>query len=233
MAMRAPVTVAIIRDTALLTNEQVASWCGAVRVAVQTFARYWVDLNVIFVPPNGAIPTGAYQLWLRDHTTEEGALGFHDDNGLPVSHVFVADDLANGTLWTATASHELWEMLANPRIDKFVEATIDGVTWKMPIEVADCCEDDAFAWDVTGTDGVTHKISAFALPSWFDPNGQAPFTYPAIDQITAPFMLADGGYIGRMEVAPTPGAWSQFMAAREGPRQVKKHTSRTMRLFRG
>ena len=95
-----PVTVAVIRDTTLLSDEQVASWCDAVRVAVQRFALDWTDANIEFIPPNGAIPAGAYQLWLRDHTDQDGSLGYHDDNGLPVSHVFVADDLANGAFIT-------------------------------------------------------------------------------------------------------------------------------------
>jgi hypothetical protein len=225
-------TVAVIRATTLLTDGQVESWCGAMRVAVtRDFAKYWTDADIEFVLPNGAIPPGAYQLWLRDHTDQDGALGYHDDNGLPIAHVFVADDIANGTSWTVTASHELWEMLANPMIDRFVENVVDGVTWKMPVEVADCCEDDQFAYGVTGSDGVRHQISAFALPSWFDPAGTAPFTFPSIAEINAPFKLADGGYIGRQEVSPTPGQWTQFMAAQTGSRQEKKAWSRTMRLF--
>jgi hypothetical protein len=229
--MTVPV-VAVIRDTVLLTDAQVASWCGAMRIAVaRDFAPHWTDATVVFANPGEPIQAGAYQLWFRDHTDQDGALGYHDDNGLPVAHVFVADDLANGTSWTVTASHEFWEMLGNPAIDRFVENVADGVTWKMPTEVADCCEDDQFAYGVTGPDGVTHMISAFATPAWFDPHGVAPFTFPPIEAIDAPFVLADGGYIGRMEIAPAPGQWTQFLAARPGPRQVKKLSSRTMRLF--
>jgi hypothetical protein len=224
--------VAVIRDTALLTDARVASWCEAMQIAIaRDFAPHWTDATVVSVKPGDPIPSGAWQLWFRDHTDQDGALGYHDDNGLPVAHVFVADDVANGTSWTVTASHELWEMLGNPAIDRFVENVVDGVTWKMPVEVADCCEDDQFAYAVTGLDGVTHMISAFATPAWFDPNGVAPFTFPPIKAIDAPFMLADGGYIGRMEVSPAAGQWTQFMAAEAGPRQVKKPSSRTMRLF--
>jgi hypothetical protein len=224
--------VAVIRDTMLLTDAEVASWCAAMRIAVtRDFAPHWSDAMVGFVKPGDPIPVGAWQLWFRDHTDQDGALGYHDDNGLPIAHVFVADDLANGTSWTVTGSHEFWEMLGNPAIDRFVENVADGVTWRMPVEVADCCEDDQFAYAVTGSDGITHQISAFALPSWFDPNGAAPFTFPPIKTIDAPFMLADGGYIGRIEVAPAPGQWTQFMAARTGPRQVKQPWSRTRRLF--
>ena len=226
--MSTPITVGVIRDTLLLSNEQVESMCGAARVAVQVFAQYWTDANIIFVPPGGQVPAGAYQLWLKDTTDQAGAVGYHTDDGLPIAYVFVKDDIDNGMNWGVTFTHELWEMLADPDINKTVTA---GET-EYPIEVADCCEDDSLAWDVTGTDGVTHKVSAFALPSWFDPSGVAPFTYPDIPAITAPFMLAPGGYIGE-RVLPG-GAWTQRFASEvRTARQVKSAGSRTMRRFRG
>jgi hypothetical protein len=231
------VTVAVIRQTVLLTDAEVESWSYAAQVATsRDFARHWNDATIVFVPPGHPIPQSTatsqvYQLWFRDHTDEDGALGYHDARGAPIAYVFVADDLADGSSWTVTASHELWEMLADPAIDRTATEVAGGVTWRVPIEVADCCEDDRFAYEVTGPDGVSHKMSAFATPAWFDAEGQAPFTFPPVDSITAPFELAEGGYIGRQEVAPTPGAWTQLFAQEPGKRQVKKPYSRTMRRF--
>lgn len=234
LPMSASILIAVIRDTNLLTNPLVDSWCSAMRVAVQRFAEDWVDADIEFVPPEGIVPNSTkerlvYQLWFKDHTDQDGSLGYHADNGEPVAYVFVADDLANGTLWTVTGSHELWEMLADPDINRTV--TVGDI--ERPIEVCDCCEDDSLAWDVTGSDGVTHKISAWATPAWFDPAGVAPFTYPVIDAITAPFQLAEGGYIGERQLCPD-GQWTMRLA--EGipsPRTVKAAGSRTMRRFEG
>jgi hypothetical protein len=74
-------------------------------------------------------------------------------------------------------------------------------------------------------------MSDFVLPSWFDPSGVAPFTFRRNPQISAPFMLASGGYIGRRTLPD--GTWDQIMARGEsGARATNKGpSSRTMRRF--
>ncbi len=97
--------------------------------------------------------------------------------------------------------------------------------------MCDAPEDDAFGYECEGLNGEMFLMSAFVLPSWFDPAGVAPFAFPPIQEITAPFMLAPGGYIG-VRLLPD-GAWGQrFAAGIRGRRTVKKSASRTLRRFK-
>lgn len=216
------ITIAFIRNTSLLTDEMVASYVAAQQIQVsRDFAPAWgIDATCIFVPPGCDAPLGAYEVWFKDHTTEDGALGFHDDQGNPKSYVFTADDFANGVSWTVTASHETLEMLGDPDIKQ----VRDAAGFEYAYEACDACEDDSLAYLING-----HLMSDFVLPSWFDPNGLAPYTFRR--SIDAPLMLAPGGYIG-VRTLPD-GQWSQrFAEASPGARQVKRATSRTMRRFR-
>ena len=226
------VVVAVVRNTSALTDQQVASWVAAAQIAcTRDFAPHWCDATLAFVRPGQSIPTGAYQLWLNDRSGEADALGYHDDQGLPISHVGVLDAADDGVAWSVTASHELWEMLADPKIDKTVTFVTGDTTYEIPLEVADAPEDDRFAYKVTGPDSVFHLTSAFVLRSWFDPAGVAPFTFPLIAVIDAPFKLAAGGFIGMREGSPVPSEWRQEFAQTRGPRDVKRPQSRTMRRF--
>lgn len=227
-------TIAFIRETAALTDALVASYVAAQQVQIsRDFAAIWnLDAECVFVPPGQTVPPGAWQLIFNDHSAMSGALGYHTDQGNPIAYVSVLDDLADGNSWTVTASHETLEMLLDPTINQTVSVTINGVTWEYPKEACDACESDSLGYWIKGPDGRGHLMSAFMRPSWFDPAGKGPFTFPSSGAIQAPFALAPDGYTGRRETAPAPGGWIQVFAD-EGrvPRQIKKPSSRTMRRF--
>lgn len=172
----------------------------------------------------GRVPDAAWVIALVNTSDEAGALGYHETtpSGQPCGIVAVGDCIRDGMNWNATISHEMLEMLGDPDITKVQQVVRDGVTYDYAYEVADAVEDDRFAYPIMG-----HFMSDFVLPSWFN-GGARPYSFKG--NVFAPLSLAPGGYIGRREVAPTPGDWTQVMAA-EGPRQVKGMTSRTMRRF--
>ncbi len=212
--------IAFIRDTVLLTDAMVASYVEAQQIQItRDFAPAWgIDAECVFIAPGGAIPSDAWQVWFKDHTDQDGALGYHDVIGNPISYVFTADDFDDGLAWTVTASHEVLEMLGDPDIKQVRDA--DG--FEYAYEACDACEDDQFAYLIDG-----HLMSDFVLPSWFDPHGAAPFTFR--NSIDGPLLLAEGGYIGRRRLPD--GQWEQLLAAERSPRQSKRTTSRTMRRF--
>ena len=216
------ITIAYVRDTSLLTDDLVSAYVAAQQIQIdRDFSPHWgIGATCIFVRPGATVPPGAWQVWFQDKTTLAGALGFHTDDGFPKSYVFVKDCLDDGLAWTVTASHETLEMLADPTINLTRDA--DGFTYAL--EVCDAPEDDSYAYPVNGI-----HMSDFVLPSWFDPNGSAPFTFR--NTISKPLTLAPGGYIGRRQ---GDGPWSQVMAdGRIGRRAVKGPSSRTKRRFNG
>ena len=216
------ITIAYIRDTAVISDAMVAVYVAAQQIQVtRDFAPLWgVDATCVAIPAGGAIPAGAWQLWFKDHSDQDGALGYHDDQGNPIAYVFTADDLADGVSWTVTASHETLEMIGDPDIKQ----VRDSGGFEYAYEACDACEDDSLAYLVNG-----HLMSDFVLPSWFDPNGAAPYTFR--NTIHAPLTLAVGGYIGVRQLPN--GQWTQRTDAMLSVRQIKRPTSRTMRRFAG
>ena len=224
----------VLRETIALTDAEAASACTALQRQLTELGHMWgLDVSVQIIPPGQMTRAGAMRILLQDHSAEADALGYHTDDGFPQSYVAVADARADGSNWTVTLSHEAWEMAVDPTIDRTVQYTdAAGITWEAPVEACDCCEDDQFAVGYQGNDHDVIVLTAIALPSWFDPAGVAPFTEPPIPAIDAPFRLAEGGYIGRREIAPHVTDWQQVFAqgARTG-RQRKGPRSRTARRF--
>lgn len=223
-------TIAVVSYTGLLPINLINLWLPAAQVALsRDFAPHWSDAKLRFAAPGTAIEPDEWVLGFFDHSDQAGALGYHETTaaGLPILKIFIADCLADKQNWQVTSMHEIYETLADPYIDQTVRMTdAAGVVWEYAREVCDAPEDDRFARRVNG-----HLASNFVLPSWFDPAGVAPFTGYPCSEITAPFMLASGGYIGRREVAPTPSEWQQEFARVAGSRQNKAETSRTLRRF--
>lgn len=219
-------TIAVYSHTAYVPIALIQQWVAAAQIPLsRDFAPHWGDATLRFAAPGDAIYDHEWQLVFFDHSDQASALGYHETTaaGLPIGKVFLKDCIADHENWNVTASHEVYEMVADPEIDQTVRVTIDGVEWEYAREVCDAPEDDRFAPRIAG-----HRASNFVLPSWFDPAGVAPFTGYACPEITGPFMLASGGYIGRRVVG---GEWQQQFAAQAGPRQVKQPYSRTMRRF--
>ncbi len=221
-------TIAIVSYTGLLPIRLINLWLPAAQVALsRDFAPHWSDANLRFAAPGTAIQVDEWVLGFFDHSDQAGALGYHTETaaGLPILKVFMKDCLDDKQNWNCTATHEIYEAIADPYIDQTVKLTdAAGILWEYAREVADAPEDDRFAVRVNG-----HLASNAVTPAWFDPAGVAPFTIYPCAEITAPFMLASGGYIGRRQLPG--GEWQQFMARTPGSRQIKAETSRTIRRF--
>lgn len=223
--------ISYIRETTLLTDETMAAYVAAQQIGFdRDFKSVWgVSAHCVFVPPGGVIPAGSWEVIVNDTVSMEGALGYHDDTGdggTPRSYIGVQLDVEYGTRPTTTLSHESWEMRLNPWLRNTVQVTdVTNTTYEYPLEAADACEDDKFAYLINDV-----WISDFVTPAWFDPKAGGPYTFR--NSIHRPFVLADGGYTGRREVAPAATDWTQIFAQVPGRRQIKKPYSRTMRIFK-
>lgn len=224
-------SIAIYSVTGLLPIHLIQAWMPAAQLAIdRDFAPHWSGATLRYAAPGTPIQADEWRLVFVDHADQADALGIHDltDTGLPIMKIFFADVIADKANWQVTATHEIFEAVVDPLLNQTVRVTIDGIEYEYAKEVADAPEDDRWGQRVGG-----HLASNFVTPSWFDPNGKPPFTGYPCAQITAPLMLADGGYIGRREVAPAAGEWQQVMARIAGSRQIKKPGSRTLRRFAG
>jgi hypothetical protein len=127
------------------------------------------------------------------------ALGYHelDDSGMPSAYVFAKTGADFHESWQLTFSHELFEMLVDPWLNRF--ALWDGRTWL--VEVADPPESGYYAYFINGV-----AISDFITPRWYNAKLKGPFDF------TRHFRHA--GQIGRHGYASwwTGSGWEQVFA---------------------
>jgi len=213
--------IAIINASTVLPDAEVQRAIPALQKQVSKhFYPIWgVNARLVFTP-KGVLPhKGYWWLAILDNSDVANALGYHDlsSEGLPLGKVFAGTDLQFGLSWTVTLSHELLEMLADPRIN--LTAQIDGNTL-YSFEVCDACEEDSLGYPIDGI-----QVSDFVTPQWFEP-GRHPagtaFDYKR--HITAPLDLLPGGYISALEFSR--GKWVQIMADKRTARAEFKPGSR-------
>jgi hypothetical protein len=174
----------IVAALNLQNKDVVAAW-GAAKQATHVLVT-----GVAAAPPGSVL---AYFLYNADVA---GALGYHDvdPSGNPYIRVFVETILSNGgTTLTGSlsvsvcAGHEADEEDVDPSCTATATAP-NGDVWAL--EVGDPVESSSY--DITLADGSQVAVSDFVYPSFFDPQGTAPFDHTGV--ASAPFTLAQGGY---------------------------------------
>ena len=170
--------------------------------------------HVVYLQPKMVPPPGAWNLILMDHSDQQGALGYHqDENGtdIPYAEVFVMDTLQDGSTVSAVASHEALEMLVDPDVSTVRTQLREDTQELYIVEACDAvqgCDYDVGAPEgrVTGT-----KVSDFCLPSWWtmEPSG-APYSFR--NSVAAPWELAPQGYISTA-LASDPNKWRQVFGS--------------------
>lgn len=150
----------------------------------------------------------SWPIFLNRHSTDSGALGWHDDdpwqNIRTYSRVYVGDCVLLGLSWQTTLSHEALELILNPNVKR---------VWKMgngrlaAYEACDAVEADEQAYDIGG-----FKASNFVTPAYFSRNDPGPFDFGKKLRGRVP-MLTKGGY---MPVTLANGSWGQVSLDRDG-----------------
>lgn len=190
-AKAAPVPVYVQNKSAAVTSAELVDAMPAFQAAVsEDFAPVWgTDCKLILGYP----PKGAMRIVLTDNVDVWGALGYHwVFTGAPTSKVFPQMSEDNGVSWQLVFTHELFEMLADPWVNR---ASLSKRTALMPprwwlVEVADPVEDTAFTYTKPGISGTPVEISDFITPAWY---GGAP-PYDFTGHVIRPLQILDGGY---------------------------------------
>jgi hypothetical protein len=177
-----------IRNLSSLSNQELADDLPAFQAAVSNdFAPAWgQDVKLVLIGKNTA-PKGAWVIWLEDSDTHLCmCYGYHDFvNGRPIGYVYVKD---SGAAWDITFTHELFEMLADPFVNR---AALVNQTFFLA-EVSDPVEANVYAYIRKSASGKPVKISDFILPAWYFPNSKGPFDFKR--HLVAPLQILQDGY---------------------------------------
>lgn len=162
-------------------------------------------LPLTFVPKDGTLAAGWWQIVIVDNPDQAGALGYHElsAQGTPLGKVFAKLDIDHGQSWTVTLSHELLEMLADPWINWMAQGE-DGKIYAL--EVADAVEADELGYEIDGV-----LVSDFVTPGWFEQNENDRVDFK--QRISHRLELALGGYISVL--SPLHG-WTQLTKNQHG-----------------
>jgi hypothetical protein len=191
--------VALIdQTTGLVAASQLPDIAAAVQRQVDhDLAPAWgVRARISVLEPTDPVPADTWPLRIVDDL--EGAGGVHlDDHGKPYA------EAVNGTQLSVAVSHELLEMLVDPRGDRFILAD-SPASEPQPhqvfylVEIADPCE--IFTYDVRGI-----AVSDFILPAFYNPTLDGP---PDITgALAGPLEVPAGCFISWLD--PIDGCWHQ------------------------
>jgi hypothetical protein len=155
--------IAVTNASTCLADAQVEAVIPALqRQVVEDFKSYWdLDCSLQFLSKEQPLTDGWWQIVVMDDPDQAGVLGYHEmsSQGTPLGKVFAKLDLAAGSSWTVTISHELLEMLADPWINWCAQGA-DGKIYAL--EVCDAVEADKLGYEIDGV-----LVSDFVTPSWF------------------------------------------------------------------
>lgn len=197
---RALIVVRLVNRSQHVSDAQVAA--AAIDLQTQVshdFAPTWfIDAAIA---AGGEAQPGEWPLFVEDDSTVTGALGYHEEvAGTPTGHVFAKTSADHGVEWAGVASHELLEMLGDPRtvLGAIVDPVGDGKAGRFVMaEACDAVEQSTY------TVGRT-KVSNFVLPSWWDLAASGPYDHLGL--LKAPLELLPGGsYIGEIVFSSTNG----------------------------
>jgi hypothetical protein len=216
--------IAITNASTCLTDAQVEAVLPALQKQVSDdFKAYWdLDCTLATLANSQPLTNGYWQIVILDNPDQAGALGYHEmtSAGTPLGKVFAKLDLDSGSSWTATLSHELLEMLADPWVNWCAVGSDSRI---YALEVCDAVEDDNLGYRIDGV-----LVSDFITPAWFEPTDSDRIDFK--QHLSKQLELARGGYISTLD--PSTG-WTQMTAKGEGgPRMAPGSRRQRRKLIR-
>jgi len=163
-----------------------------------------------------------WQIVVMDNPDQAGALGYHEltSQGAPLGKIFAQLDLDSGSSWTATLSHELLEMLADPWINWCAFGSDNKI---YALEVCDAVEAYNLGYFIDGV-----LVSDFVTPAWFEPTCADRMDFK--QHLAKELELARGGYIS---IFDPPNGWTQVTAkGKGGPRILPGSRRQRRKLIR-
>jgi hypothetical protein len=199
--------IAITNASTCLNDAQVEAVLPALQKQVSNdFRAYWeLDCTLMFLRKDHALAKGWWQIVVVDNPDQAGALGYHEltSAGSPLGKTFAQFDIQSGSSWTATLSHELLEMLADPWINWCAVGKDNRV---YALEVCDPVEADELGYQIDGV-----LVSNFITPAWFERTCADRMDFQ--QHVTRELELASGGYVS---IFDAHSGWTQFTAQGEG-----------------
>jgi hypothetical protein len=208
--------VAVLNQSSNLNDDEVRTTVAALQTQVhRDFAPAWgIDAELSFVAKGQDPPPGSWWVVLEDESQYRGVIAYHTitAEGLPQVRISVTNARQSGWPWSMAASHDLLEMLANPRLNLTVFVSDDQATGRLYIrEICDPVSNVQLAYQI---DGVV--VSDFLYPAWFESFRQPGTTqFDHGGHLSAPFQRGPEGYVTVFDV--TAGSGWRHLFGQDSP----------------
>ena len=218
-------SVIMVNASNVLSDEEVAGSVPAFQLFDDTVLRpawslvpcvysfmTWAQFEAAYRGADGELhwPDGTAPMFLNEHSTDPGALGFHEfDLNSVFGRVFVGDDVAYGVSPWVDASHEAFETRVDPLTNRTVP--VPGGSGLALVEVGDPCEDDQFK--IVMPAFPNYPMTDVVFPPYFGlPTAGVPGRYDYLGKLDGPCpKLLAGGY---QSVLPEgASSWTQLTAS--------------------
>jgi len=203
--------VAVMNESATISDDEARAAVAALQTQLnRDFAPIWgVGAELAFIARGALATPGSWRLVVEDNSRYPSVVSYHTltEEGLPEVRVAVREAKENHWAWTMAASHDLMEMLVNPRLNVTIFDSADGRTGRLYIrEICDPVSSAKLAYVI---DGVI--VSNFVYPAWFERfNMQDSAKFDHCGRLNAPFQVAPGSYVNFSEVTQSSGWRSHF-----------------------
>ena len=186
-----PAHIAIVNHSRTASSADVAFWTEAARIQLQDVARVWgIDPpGVFFYGPSTEIPpVEAGVIGIVDDDANATSAGYHSVVG---RLVFGLVDLGQALIPSRTLSHEVIEMVVNPRLDWWVSGP-QGLL--LAVEACDPVQRSEYKIPVDVL-GMRREVvvSNFVTPSWFGLRTSTMLDW--LGNVPAPWTVEFGGYV--------------------------------------
>ena len=196
------INVAIVSTSNRLKQTELTEVAAALNTQVQEhFGPLWnirAEVHAFNSPKE--VPPDYWPVTVRD-SIGDGMMSYHALRG---KQPFV--EVAYGGYWTLGASHDLLEMLVDPKLNNIVEAPsiVPGQkrNVKFPVQICDPCASPNNGYRINGV-----LVSDFSTPGFWNNKSPSKGKYSYTGSLTRPFQIVRGGYISWLD--PKTNQWEQ------------------------
>lgn len=176
-----------------------SSWVDALNVFAHHVSDAWRLSNVSVSTLQ--LHRGAWNLRFVESLETEGALGYHDEEGIrPEMLVGASECNKYGVSMSSCAAHEVAEALVDPHLNL---SAFDGRSKFWALEVGDPVQDQSY--EINGV-----EVSNFVKPNWANPAAKWEFDH--LGTLTRPFQISKGGYSQFVDLREPSKGWQNVGA---------------------
>jgi hypothetical protein len=201
--------VAIVNSSTTTNDADLRPVVAALQTQVNDhLAPIWgIGADISFFEIGKSAPADNWKVEIADNPDQPGMLSYHSytETGLPFAKISAVAAKSSGVTLSRSMSHELLNMLVDPRADSaiFVDAS-DGAKAKVYIvEIADACEGDGDGYKINQI-----LVSNFVYPTWFHPTikPEDNVQFDHLNRLRKPLELCPEGHAYVYEISS--GKWT-------------------------